>query len=235
VKEGFADGPTTCPGADASRYTPPVYVYPHPDGRAVVGGVVYRRPASGTSRFPPEYEGDLFFNDFYAPFLRRLKGSGSIWNLAPAPGQPNGTDWGVGPTSISDWLVAPNGALTYCLMLTSGGTGPGAIRRIRYTGTVSVPAMTPAVEFRAPYPSPTRANATLEYSLAADASVAIAIYDLKGRLVRALARDERQTGGVHHVEWDTRDDAGRAVEPGVYFAQITLGGVSRQRRLVVVR
>jgi glucose/arabinose dehydrogenase len=233
VKEAYIGGPTACPGADASRYTPPVYAYDHGDGQAVVGGVVYRRASLAPNRFPPEYEGDIFFNDFYSPWLRRLKGGGSSWSLVPASGQA--TDWASGSVSVCDWAVAPDGALTYCAMFTGGGSQPGAIRRIRYTGTVSVPGPASAVEFRAPYPSPTRANVSLDYSLDSDAAVAIAIYDLTGRQVRALARAERQTAGPHHVAWDTRDDSGRAVEPGVYFAQITLSGVSRQRRLVVVR
>jgi glucose/arabinose dehydrogenase len=234
VREGNIPGPTMCPGADASRYTAPVYVYPHTEGAAVIGGVIYRRPAQGANRFPPEYDGDIFFSDFYSPWVRRLKGSGSTWSLAPAPGQPNGTDWGSGPESISDWLVAPDGALVYCRMFDGGGIG--VIRRIRYTGTTSVPEpAATALELRAPYPAPARTTVSVDYVLASDALVTIAIYDLTGREVRALTRSEPQARGPHHVVWDTRDGEGRSVESGVYFAQISLGGERRQRRLVVVR
>lgn len=228
VREGNIPGPAgSCPGADVSQYTAPIYVYPHTQGRAVVGGVVYRRPSPGPNRFPPEYDGDIFFTDYYSPWLRRLKGSGSNWTLV-------GGDWASGPTSISDWLVAPDGALLYCRQFAPGGSG--TIRRIRYTGTVSVPApAASAVEFRAPYPSPAQTTVSLDYVLPSNAAVAIMIYDLTGRQVRALTRGEPQTSGPHHVVWDTRADDGRSVEPGVYFAQISLAGVTRERHLVVVR
>jgi flagellar hook assembly protein FlgD len=88
---------------------------------------------------------------------------------------------------------------------------------------------------RAPYPAPARTTVSIDYDLNADARVTIAIYDLTGREVRALARSEPQARGPHHAAWDTRDDAGRSVESGVYFAQVSLGGVGHQRRLVVVR
>jgi hypothetical protein len=234
VKEGFASGTRSCPGADASQYTAPIYTYPHSQGQAVVGGAIYRRPAPTANRFPAEYEGDIFFSDFYSPWVRRLGGSGSSWSIESAPGQPNATDWASGPTSVSDWLEAPDGSLTYCLMLT-GGTGPGAIRRIRYVQSTSVPTAASRVALRAPYPVPARASVSFDYTLPIDASVAIAIYDLAGREVRALSRPGLQTQGAHHLAWDTRDNAGASVEPGVYFAQVSLDGVIHKRRLVVVR
>lgn len=229
VKEAYSSGLVgSCAGADVSKYTAPIYAYSHTDGQAVMGGVVYRRPSVGANRFPPEYDGDIFVTDYYSTWLRRLKGSGSSWTLV------GGGDWANGvSSSISDWLVAPDGALLYCRQFASGGTG--AIRRIRYTGTASVPEVTAALEFRAPYPLPARASVSLDYVLPSEASVGITIYDLTGRQIRALSRNESQTSGPHHIVWDTKADDGHAVEPGVYFAQITLGGVSRQRRLVVVR
>lgn len=116
------------------------------------------------------------------------------------------------------------------------GGGIGVIRRIRYTGTTSVPEpAATALELRAPYPAPARTTVSVDYVLASDALVTIAIYDLTGREVRALTRSEPQARGPHHVVWDTRDGEGRSVESGVYFAQISLGGERRQRRLVVVR
>ena len=229
VKEGFQPGLVgSCPGADVSAYVDPIYSYNHTDGQAVMGGLVYRRPSSGANRFPPDYDGDIFLNDYYSTWLRRLKGSGSSWTLV------GGGDWAGGSSNnVSDMAVAPDGALLYCRQFAGGSTG--AIRRIRYAGTSSVPPVTAALEFHAPYPLPARASVSLDYSLPAPSSVTISIFDLTGRQVRTLVRSESQGSGPHHLVWDTKADDGHTVEAGVYFAQITLGGVSRQRRLVVVR
>ena len=67
---------------------------------AVISAGTYASPLCappGGCGFPAEYEGDYFFSDYYAGFLRRLKGSGSSWAIAPpVPGQPGASNWGSG-------------------------------------------------------------------------------------------------------------------------------------------
>src|SRR5206468_6701919 len=101
----------------------------------------------------------------------------------------------------------------------STGSGPGSIRRIRYVPDLGVtPSPADAVEFRAPYPSPARDRVVLDYHLAADARVRLTLYDVAGRTIRSLVPAQVQSAGDHHLAWDARDDAGRAVSPGVYLA-----------------
>ena len=45
------------------------------------------------------------------------------------------------------------------------------------------------------------------------------IVDVNGRSVRQLP-DATYAPGAHSMEWDGRDDEGRAVSPGVYFAVV---------------
>jgi len=47
--------------------------------------------------------------------------------------------------------------------------------------------------------------------------VALNIYDAKGRLVRRLVNDIT-LGGKFTIQWDVRDDAGKKVAAGLYFA-----------------
>lgn len=235
IYEGEIPGPLTCAGVDSSVFTDPIYTYDHSQGFAVIGGVIYRRPAGAVRPFPPEYDGDIFVNDFYAPWLRRLKRTGNTWALAATPGQPNATDWGSGTTYISDWLVAPDGALWYCRMLTGGGGDPGEIRRIRYTGNVSVPGSDPPrLAFRAPFPSPARDRVTLEYVLPADGPVSLAIFDVGGRRVRTLEELESQVAGPRRITWDGRDGAGRRAPSGVYRVRLSAAGRILERRVVLV-
>ena len=58
------------------------------------------------------------------------------------------------------------------------------------------------------------------------AEVRVEVFEVTGRRVRSLL-DRRMTRGTHIVGWDTRDDAGRAVAPGVYLARLTVNWEAR--------
>ena len=68
----------------------------------------------------------------------------------------------------------------------------------------------------------------------------LAVYDLRGRLVRALLTGEDGPGRAG-VAWDGKGASGEAVAPGVYVAGLTArdtgggAGVARARTCVVVR
>src|SRR5262245_13659418 len=236
IYEGEIPGPLTCTGVDSSAlWTPPIYTYSHDEGASVVPGVIYRRPGSTSQPFPPEYEGDVFYCDVYSSWIRRLKKVGGQWITVAAPGQPNETDWAVeqdGAIVATDWLRAPDGSLYICRLASLFTQGPGEIVRIRYTGVVSVPPSTRGgIAFDAPFPSPARDGTTFQFTVPAEAEVTLAIYDLRGRVVRTLVARERQTVGSHRVPWDGRDASGRLAPPGVYFARLAVLGQVLERRL----
>lgn len=79
--------------------------------------------------------------------------------------------------------------------------------------------------YAAPNPfRPSRGEqARIQYSLAMDASVTIAIYDFASRRVRTLIQGENRSGQRNHGEnWDGRDQNGNPVANGVYFYRIEL-------------
>ena len=71
--------------------------------------------------------------------------------------------------------------------------------------------------------SATDGNAEVLYTLAEATQVKITIYDVTGRLVQCLV-EQWQPAGKHSVRWDGRDDDGRSVSAGVYFAHLNLNG-----------
>jgi glucose/arabinose dehydrogenase len=137
-REGPVAGPvSSCAGITNTSFTGPIGYYDRTQflsGAAVVSGGVYRAPADpcGAS-FPAEYQGDYFFAEYYQGFLRRLRNTAGVWGAAPAaPGQPNGTDWATGLTSVSDFAVGPEGALWYARQFDSTyQPNTGSIHRIR--------------------------------------------------------------------------------------------------------
>jgi flagellar hook assembly protein FlgD len=64
--------------------------------------------------------------------------------------------------------------------------------------------------------------------------VRLRIYDVEGRLLRTLI-DGTRAQGTAEVWWDGRDDAGRAVAPGVYFVRLDLRGAVETAKLVRVQ
>lgn len=114
---------------------------------------------------------------------------------------------------------------------------PGQIEVVRTHPVVyTVPVLRPAAENAAPE-RPLRAQPnpfveTVELELPASppgAERTAAIYDVGGRKLRAVAfRGDRFT-------WDGRDEAGRRVPGGVYFARVSDGAEDRTVRIVKVR
>lgn len=70
----------------------------------------------------------------------------------------------------------------------------------------------------------------LAIELAAPAPARVDLFDLSGRRVRTLA-DRQLPSGVTVLPWDGRDEAGRTLPRGVYFARLTTPGVSASVRV----
>jgi len=68
-------------------------------------------------------------------------------------------------------------------------------------------------------PNPFRERTVLRYSVPAQTTGNISIYDVNGRLVRTLVRGEL-AAGPGEVAWDGRDSDGGRVPAGVYWARI---------------
>ena len=64
--------------------------------------------------------------------------------------------------------------------------------------------------------------------------IQLAIYDVRGRLVRQLA-DRVQTAGFVQIGWDGRDQAGAVVGSGVYLLTLRSERVVQVQRLVLAR
>lgn len=84
-------------------------------------------------------------------------------------------------------------------------------------------------------PNPFRASTTIAFSLAAESSVRLAVYDVRGRLVRRLVEGERLPAGAHERVWNGVDEAGRSVAPGVYYVRLDGTGVAATRKMLLIR
>lgn len=79
--------------------------------------------------------------------------------------------------------------------------------------------------------NPFAEQAALRLSLAQEASVDLAVYDVHGRQVRSLVRD-LLPAGTRVVSWNGVDAGGRPAPPGVYFARLRADGYERRVKLI---
>jgi len=96
-------------------------------------------------------------------------------------------------------------------------------------------AEAPAEFSTAVYPNPFNPSTTVAYNLPEASSVSIVIYDAMGQVVRTLLGNVSTSAGRYSVQWDARDDAGRMVSSGVYFAQITAGKYHGKQKMMLLK
>lgn len=104
----------------------------------------------------------------------------------------------------------------------------------RAAGTVDAPALPPApVAFaaRPPKPNPFHESTALEFDLPSVQAVSLVVFGVDGRVVRRLVSGKVESGH-HRAIWDGRDEAGRAVPSGIYFAHLVAGEFSSTMRVV---
>ncbi len=84
------------------------------------------------------------------------------------------------------------------------------------------------------YPNPFNPSTMIAYRLPSASDVVLTVHDRLGRQVRSFV-EGRKPAGVHSLDWDGRDDAGREVGSGVYFYRLTNGQEQRTGKMVLLR
>ena len=85
------------------------------------------------------------------------------------------------------------------------------------------------------YPNPFNPGTTIRFHLPSRQRVNLRIYDVKGRVVRALLRDQFHAAGPQEVYWDGRNDTGSLVASGVYFYRLEAGPFARTKQMTLLK
>ncbi len=75
------------------------------------------------------------------------------------------------------------------------------------------------------YPNPFNPATTIRYELPGPSRVTLTIFNILGQKVKTLISG-MEDAGVHHVQWDGRNDQGLGVATGVYFYRLEASAVS---------
>jgi len=160
-------------------------------------------------------------------------------NVSVAPsisGYTPGMSW----TSVPASYNASGDTTTFAVSLD-----PGEGRWYRVTGVSSglftnsqslstpVVAVAPGAVRLSISPSPFRGRTTIFLSNPRPQSIRLGIYDVRGRLVRELARGP-QAGGDRAYSWNGTNDDGARVGAGVYFCRAEAEHGGTTARVVLV-
>jgi len=84
------------------------------------------------------------------------------------------------------------------------------------------------------YPNPFNASVTIRYSLPTPSDVNLVIYDIRGRVVKAIYK-EGDSASENSIVWDGTDNSGRNVSSGVYLYRITAGKYEATSRMTLLK
>lgn len=84
------------------------------------------------------------------------------------------------------------------------------------------------------YPNPFNPDTTISCSLPNATELEVSIYNIKGQLVRKLAKGNYQAG-KHSFIWDSKDSANRQVASGMYFVRVSAGRTSSVKKMVLLK
>ena len=87
------------------------------------------------------------------------------------------------------------------------------------------------------YPNPFNPETWIPYQLSKPADVSLTIYDIQGRVVRALDFGHQRAGIYHNrsraAYWDGRNAVGEPVASGVYFYTLSAGNFTATRKMLI--
>ncbi|MBC8400806.1 MAG: T9SS type A sorting domain-containing protein, partial [Candidatus Marinimicrobia bacterium] len=84
------------------------------------------------------------------------------------------------------------------------------------------------------YPNPFNPETQIQFRLGTVEKVTMVIYDIMGRQVRTLVKDNF-SAGLHSVTWDGKNNKGAAVASGMYIYRIKAGSFTSSQKMLLLR
>ncbi|MFQ5584183.1 MAG: carboxypeptidase regulatory-like domain-containing protein, partial [Calditrichia bacterium] len=84
------------------------------------------------------------------------------------------------------------------------------------------------------YPNPFNPSTTIKYHLAKAGDVVLLIYNQLGQQVKQLVA-KRQPAGSYKVQWDGKDDSGKAVASGIYVYHLRTEDYRHTRKMILLK
>jgi hypothetical protein len=84
------------------------------------------------------------------------------------------------------------------------------------------------------YPNPFNPKTTISFTLDRSEPVKLQVFDVRGRVVRTLVNEVR-AAGAYRIDWDGKDNGGRAAASGLYLYRLEAGDFVQQRKMTLLK
>lgn len=171
------------------------------------------------------YIKDFSFNDLYNGWFASSNGiyktntGGSSWtqNLNIS----SNSIFFVSP--IKGWAVTDNAILF---------TDNGGISEVKIEEDYS--SLPNGFELYQNFPNPFNPSTTISFNLLTNSDVKLIIYDITGSVVCELVNDALNSG-KYSTNWNGKNFKGNKVSSGVYFYQLTVNGINKTNKMILLK
>ena len=85
-------------------------------------------------------------------------------------------------------------------------------------------------------PNPVNMSSNFQLTLDKASPVSVSIYNIKGRLVRTLPSVLAQEDETASIYWNSKDNSGKELSPGVYFSNLIVNGkIAETKKLILMK
>ena len=84
------------------------------------------------------------------------------------------------------------------------------------------------------YPNPFNPKTEISFTMSMQDRAILSIYNITGQKVKTIT-DSQMIPGKHTLTWSGKDSMGREVSSGMYFYKLTVGKISYQKKLILLR
>ena len=196
---------------------------------------IYRTTNSGIN-WSPIYtmNGYYFFNT-----IRWVTQTCNIYACAPdfeLRSTNNGLNWsymtGINSTQLHTMdAVRINSGTIYALAVDLNGEVYRLLDTVRPIG-IENPVKTIPMKYvlYQNYPNPFNPATIIKFDLPENTMVTIKVFDVLGRVIDILAKDELKKAGSHNVIWDASN-----YPSGVYFCRLESGGFVSSKKMILIK
>ncbi len=86
------------------------------------------------------------------------------------------------------------------------------------------------------YPNPFNPSTMISFNVVDETSpVNMIVFDVRGRVVRRLVKDERLPNGSCTISWNGKNDDGDSIASGIYFVRVINGKYSEAYKMVLLK
>ena len=134
---------------------------------------------------------------------------------------------------LADQIYSYDYASSFTFVPPSPGTYSGLIKVSNRPDSAEDLTVAPVTRISI-YPNPFNPSTTIAFSTITTREVELSLYNLKGQKVRNLFQGKLNSG-EHKLIWDGKDNNGRTVSSGIYFAKIQAGSSTQIRKMLLMK